>query len=281
MRNLGGGTGLPVRTSATGEWQRLNVAAGGFGPALAAAGWRWSFRIRSSAGDSLLRPLEEQHPTKRSAKMARLEAVLLVSESALTHRKLAQFATLADAAEAKLLIDQLNAAYDTDGCAFRVEQVAGGYRLMTRPQFALWLDRLHNRQARTKLSPPMMETLSIVAYRQPVTRAEVEKIRGVQSSEMLKQLMERGLVRIAGEDDSLGRPFLYGTTRQFLEEFGLGKLDDLPMAATLRRVAEPATTDESDPETSAEPVSAAELDAAAPDERAPDEASEDAGNFAA
>jgi hypothetical protein len=98
MRNLGGGTGLPVRTSATGEWQRLNVAAGGFGPALAAAGWRWSFRIRSSAGDSLLRPLEEQHPTKRSAKMARLEAVLLVSESALTHRKLAQFATLADEA---------------------------------------------------------------------------------------------------------------------------------------------------------------------------------------
>jgi len=193
--------------------------------------------------------------------MARLEAVLLVAEGALTHRKLAQFATLADLAEAKSLIAQLNAAYDADGCAFRVEQVAGGYRLMTRPQFALWLDRLHNRQARTKLSPPMMETLSIVAYRQPVTRAEVEKIRGVQSSEMLKQLMDRGLVRIAGEDDSLGRPFLYGTTRQFLEEFGLGKLDDLPMAETLRRVEEPSSDDSESASPEAEPAEAAESSA--------------------
>ena len=110
---------------------------------------------------------------------------------------------------------------------------------MTRPQFVLWLDRLHNRQARVKLSPPMLETLSIVACRQPVTRAEIEKIRGVQASEMLKQLMERGLVRITGEDDSLGRPFLYGTTRQFLEQFGLGSLDDLPVDESLRRTREP------------------------------------------
>ena len=205
-----------------------------------AVGWRWSFLARRrTAGSSLLDGEDEQHPTRRSSKMARVEAVLLVAEGALTHRKLAQFATLADAAEARSVIARLNAAYDKDGCAFRIEQVAGGYRLMTRPQFALWLDRLHNRPARTKLSPPMMETLSIVAYRQPVTRAEIEQIRGVQSSEMLKQLMDRGLVRITGEDDSLGRPFLYGTTRQFLEEFGLGKLDDLPMSDTLRRVEEP------------------------------------------
>ncbi|MHC4877307.1 MAG: SMC-Scp complex subunit ScpB [Planctomycetota bacterium] len=205
-----------------------------------AAGWRWSFLLRrQTAGTSLQKTEDEQHPTRRSARMARLEAVLLVADGALTHRKLAQFATLADTTEAKSLIARLNAAYDRDGCAFRIEQVAGGFRLMTRPQFALWLDRLHNRQARTKLSPPMMETLSIVAYRQPVTRAEIEQIRGVQTSEMLKQLMDRGLVRITGEDDSLGRPFLYGTTRQFLEEFGLGRLDDLPMADTLRRVEEP------------------------------------------
>jgi segregation and condensation protein B len=240
-------------------------------------GWQWAFQVRRPETDSpLLESVEDSHPTRRSARMARLEAVLLVAEGALTYRKLAQFATLADPAEAKSLIAQLNAAYDIDGCAFRVEQVAGGYRLMTRPQFALWLDRLHNRQARTKLSPPMMETLSIVAYRQPVTRAEVEKIRGVQSSEMLKQLMERGLVRIAGEDDSLGRPFLYGTTRQFLEEFGLGKLDDLPMADTLRRVEEQVAEDD-EPETpSDEPVidDAEDLEAA---EDGPDESE----NFAA
>lgn len=153
----------------------------------------------------------------------------------MSFRKLAQFATLADVAEARQLVDELNAAYDASSSAFRVEQVAAGCRLMTRPQFALWLDRLHNRQARVKLTPPMLETLSIVACQQPITRAEVEKIRGVQSSEMLKQLMERGLVRITGEDDSLGRPFLYGTTRQFLEEFGLGSLDDLPVDESLRR----------------------------------------------
>lgn len=245
-------------------------------------GWHWAFKTRRSETDSpLLESIEDSHPTRRSARLARLEAVLLVAEGALTHRKLAQFATLADPAEAKSLIAQLNAAYDVDGCAFRVEQVAGGYRLMTRPQFALWLDRLHNRQARTKLSPPMMETLSIVAYRQPVTRAEVEKIRGVQSSEMLKQLMERGLVRIAGEDDSLGRPFLYGTTRQFLEEFGLGKLDDLPMADTLRRVEVPtveetvAEDDEPEPP-SEEPVAedGEELEAA-------NDAQDESENFAA
>ncbi len=285
MTTLRGVSGLPYLTSSAGEWRRLDTSACGLSARLAGDGWRWSFQVRSSSvGQSLLSPVADRHPTKRSAKLARLEAVLLVSESALTHRKLAQFATLADAAEAKTLIDQLNAAYDIDGCAFRVEQVAGGYRLMTRPQFALWLDRLHNRQARTKLSPPMMETLSIVAYRQPVTRAEVEKIRGVQSSEMLKQLMDRGLVRIAGEDDSLGRPFLYGTTRQFLEEFGLGKLDDLPMADSLRRVDE-ATGDVDDAEAPSEPATEeadeVEADDVATNAGFADDTSEDSENFAA
>jgi segregation and condensation protein B len=176
----------------------------------------------------------------RDRKMARLEAVLLVSDGALTFRRLAQLATLADATEARTLVDQLNSSYDRVGCAFRVERVATGCRLMTRPQFARWIDRLHNRQALVKLSPAMMETLSIVAYRQPITRAEIEKIRGVQSAEMLKQLLERGYARITGEDDSLGRPFLYGTTRQFLELFGLRDLDSMPMSESLRRVVSQA-----------------------------------------
>ena len=105
---------------------------------------------------------------------------------------------------------------------------------MTRPIFARWLDKLHHRQSQLKLSPPAMETLTIVAYRQPVTRADVEEIRGVQCAEMLKQLMERGLARVAGHDDSLGRPYLYATTRRFLELFGLRTLNDLPMAERLR-----------------------------------------------
>ena len=205
-------------------------------------GWQWLFRNRSAegAGSGLTGDQPVEHLTRRSLKLARLEAVLLVADGALSFRKLAQFATLADVAEARQLVQELNEKLDRGGAAFRVEKVATGVRMMTRPQFSLWLDRLHNRQARAKLSPPMLETLSIVAYRQPVTRADVEKIRGVQASEMLRQLMERGLIRITGEDDSLGRPFLYGTTRQFLEEYGFGSLNDLPMADTLRRQDEPA-----------------------------------------
>lgn len=193
----------------------------------------------------LAEALPNRFSNVRDGKLARLEAVLLVSDGALTFRRLAQLAILADAAEARALADRLNESYDRVGCAFRVERVATGCRLMTRPQFARWIDRLHNRQALVKLSPAMMETLSIVAYRQQVTRAEIEKIRGVQSAEMLKQLMERGYVRITGEDNSLGRPFLYGTTRQFLEAFGLRDLDAMPMSDSLRRVAALPPEDES------------------------------------
>jgi segregation and condensation protein B len=163
-----------------------------------------------------------------------LEAALLVTERPLSARRLAQHAALADAAEVDALIEQLNWAYAHDGSPFRVELVATGYQLLTRPEFAPWLDRVHARHERLKLSPPALETLAIVAYRQPVTRADIEAVRGVQSGEMLKQLMERGLVRIAGEDESLGRPYLYGTTRQFLELFGLPELADLPHGEQLR-----------------------------------------------
>ena len=181
----------------------------------------------------------------RSAKMARLEAVLFVTGSAITPKRLSQHATLADAKEAKALIEQLNDAYDATGSSFRVERVAAGFQLMTRREFAPWLDRIHHRQAELKLSPAQMETLTIVAYRQPITRADVEAIRGVASAEMLKQLMERSLVRIGGEDDSLGRPYLYVTTRRFLEIFGMQKLADLPMAKELRlKRAKPGTDQE-------------------------------------
>lgn len=174
---------------------------------------------------------------QRSPKMARVEAVLLVCGDALQPRKLAQLATLADPTEARTLVNRLNEAYDAAGTPFRIERVAGGYRMFTRPEVALWLGKLHQREAELKLSPPAMETLTIVAYRQPITRADIEAIRGVQSSEMLKQLMDRQLVRIGGEDDSLGRPFLYETTRKFLETFGLKDLESLPLAEKLRKVA--------------------------------------------
>ena len=181
----------------------------------------------------------EQSVLARSGKEARLEAVLLVAGGALSTRRLAQLAMLADATEAHMLIDQLNSAYERSRSAFSVERVASGYQLLSRPQFAFWLDTLHNRPATLKLSTPMMETLTIVAYQQPIVRADIESIRGVQCSEILKQLMEQSLVKVGGEDDSLGRPYLYITTRPFLETFGLRDLSDLPLRDTLMPDTQP------------------------------------------
>ena len=202
---------------------------------LTAAGFRWSFFATNRDDNAYERPTDVR---RRTPKMARMEAVLFVADEALPIKRLVQIATLADVDEAQELIARLNLAYDASGSTFRIERVATGLRLLTRREFVFWLDKLHERQAAFKLTPPMLETLAIVAYRQPLTRADVEAVRGVQSAEMLKQLMERELVRIAGEDDSLGRPFLYETTRKFLEVYGVQSLDDLPMADRLCRKRE-------------------------------------------
>lgn len=197
----------------------------------------------------------------RTEKMARLEAALFVATNPLSTRRLTMFATLADAAEVRKLIEELNRAYDETDSSFRIERVASGYQLLTRPMYAEWLHRIHRRQTALKLSPPAMETLTIVAYRQPIKRVDIEAIRGVQSAEILKQLMERNLVRIGGEEDSLGRPYLYVTTRQFLELFGFRNLDDLPMADSLRKpasVSQDATRTETDDEDSETPETSPE-----------------------
>lgn len=196
--------------------------------------WNWATRSTTPVVQTdVIR--NEGH--QRSPALQRLEAALFVAEGSLTARKLMQFAALPSASEIPGLVDQLNLAYEACGAAFQVERLATGYQLMTRPIFARWLDKIHERQARLKLSPPAMETLTIIAYRQPLTRADLEEVRGVQSAEILKQLMERGLIKIVGEHDSLGRPYLYGTTRLFLESFGVRSLDEMPMAEELRKPA--------------------------------------------
>ncbi len=158
----------------------------------------------------------------------RLEAVLLLAKTPLNPRKLSQLAHLADATEARTLVRQLNRTYESFGRAMRVEQVAGGYRLLTRPALAPWLARLGHLPAAVRLSTPMMETLAVVAYRQPVSRASAEAVRGVACGELLRQLMERELIRIVGRSEELGRPYLYGTTNRFLQLFGLPNVDALP-----------------------------------------------------
>ena len=167
-------------------------------------------------------------PFARAERMSRTEAVLFLAREPLPSRKLAQLADLTDGTEARTLVRELNKLFNKEGCAFHVVEVAGGFQLMSRAQFSPWLRRLHSASMEVRLSGPALETLAVVAYRQPVLRAAVEVIRGVQCGEILRQLMERELVKIVGRSEDLGRPFLYGTTKQFLRVFGLRAIDELP-----------------------------------------------------
>jgi segregation and condensation protein B len=180
-------------------------------------------------------------PWSRDDPAARLEAVLFLAREPLGTRKLAQLAHLADGTEARTLIRRLNRAYDQSGCAFRAEEVAGGFQLLSRAQFGSWLRRL-SVSPPTRLSAPALETLAVVAYRQPVLRAEIEAVRGVDCGEILRQLMDRDLVRTAGRAHELGRPYRYATTKRFLQVFGLRHLDDLPRAEQLRCGSPPGVT---------------------------------------
>jgi segregation and condensation protein B len=173
-------------------------------------------------------------PLARDERLARLEAVLFLSREPVTTRRLAQLAHLADGTEARTLIRRLNRYYDDGGSAFRAEEVGGGFQLMTRPQFGPWLRRLYRSTGELRLSAPGIETLAIVAYLQPVMRSQIEAIRGVDCGEIVRQLMERDLLKIVGRSADLGRPYLYGTTKRFLQAFGLRHLDDLPRAGVLR-----------------------------------------------
>jgi segregation and condensation protein B len=179
-------------------------------------------------------PAAPNDPWTRDPRAARLEAVMLLAREPLNTRKLAQLAHLADGTEARTLIRRLNRFYDETGSAFAAEELAGGFQLMTRPQFATWLRRLYHWPLEIRLSAPALETLAVVAYRQPVMRAEIEAIRGVDCGEIMRQLMERNLVRTTGRAEELGRPYLYATTKRFLQAFGLRHLQDLPRAELLR-----------------------------------------------
>lgn len=183
----------------------------------------WATHGESSATPLLGNPAEEQE-----AKIARLEAALFLSREPISTRKLANVAKLADGTEARTLLKLLARRYEERASAMQVVEVAGGVQLFTRPAVADWIRRLHGESEEIRLSPPAMETLAVVAYRQPVVRAEIEAIRGVQCGEILRVLMERDLLRIVGRSEELGRPFLYGTTKKFLQVFGLRRLEQLP-----------------------------------------------------
>jgi len=177
-----------------------------------------------------------ESPGKQSDETAAtVEAILFSTDTPITAAKILQVAELAAKREVTDAIDLLNARYEESGAAFRIEAIAGGYRLQTLEAYHEVLSRLFKAKSESKLSQPAMETLSIVAYRQPVLRADIEAIRGVACGEVLRGLMEKLLIKIVGRAEVIGRPMLYGTTRRFLEVFGLASLNDLPRADELRQ----------------------------------------------
>jgi segregation and condensation protein B len=157
-----------------------------------------------------------------------VEALLFASDIPLEPERIREVLDLEDAAEAAVLVEELRARYAAADRALAIVEVGGGYRMVTRPEVAPWLVRLARSRTKARLSRPALETLAIVAYRQPVSRPEVDAVRGVNSDAVLENLLERRLIRIAGRKEAPGRPFLYETTREFLIAFGLRDLGDLP-----------------------------------------------------
>lgn len=185
---------------------------------------------------------------------APIEAVLLCSERPVSALRLAEALKLvaprepgddappssaSDSATGSIrnAIDWLNGQYEQTGRAFRIEQVAGGFRMMTLPQYAEAVAAFQGARAKTALTHAALETLAIIAYKQPMTRAKLEAIRGVACGDILRSLVDRRLVTIAGRAEELGRPILYATTKHFLETFGLSGLRDLPTIEEIRERA--------------------------------------------
>lgn len=164
-----------------------------------------------------------------------LESLLFSTHHPLTAGRLAELMDLPSTKPIRKAIKSLNSQYESSRRSFRIEQVAGGYQLLTLPEFGEYLKKLHTREADTKLSKAALETLAIIAYKQPILRAEIESIRGVQCGETVRSLMEKHLVKIAGRAEEPGRPILYGTTKRFLELFGLNSLKDLPQSDQLSK----------------------------------------------
>ncbi len=177
----------------------------------------------------------DQAATEPPVDLATLESLLFSTHSPLTAGRLAELLELETTKPIRPAIRALNEQYDSAGRSFRIEQVAGGYQLLSLPEYGEVLKKLLQREADAKLTKAALETLAIIAYKQPILRADIEAIRGVACGETIRSLMEKHLVKIDGRAEEPGRPILYGTTKRFLELFGLNSLKDLPQSEQLIR----------------------------------------------
>ena len=184
-----------------------------------------------------------------------VEALLFASDVPLELKRITDVLDLAHVAEAQALIDELRARYAERDGGLTISEVGGGFRMVTRPELAPWLVRLARSRTKQRLSRPALETLAIIGYKQPVSRPEVDAVRGVNSEGVLDSLLERRLIRIAGRKEAPGRPYLYETTREFLIAFGLRDIADLPKVdgeLVMPEIATDKADGESLPETASE-----------------------------
>ena len=193
-----------------------------------------------------------------------VEALILAAEEPISAKRLADLVPYLTPAKARELVKELTAEYADGNRGFEIWEVAGGYQLRTRPDLAPYVRGLLKERA-LRLTRAAIETLSVIAYKQPVTRAEIEHIRGVDVGAVIRSLVERNLIRIAGHREVPGRPMVYGTTRRFLEVFGLKGLDDLP---TLREIEELLPADHASKDAPAEGEASVEGQGAEPVESA-------------
>ncbi|HWB18917.1 MAG TPA: SMC-Scp complex subunit ScpB [Phycisphaerales bacterium] len=197
-----------------------------------------------------MKPEQNDQPCANAPLGERIEALLFSSDRPLSEGRLADMIGLPAKGATKLVataIEALNQEYEQSQRAFRAYRLAGGWQLMTLPAFGPLLAKLHADKQMSRLSQPALETLAIIAYRQPILRAELEAIRGVACGEILRSLMERRLVKIVGRAEEIGRPMLYGTTGEFLKTFGLASTDDLPDVKGLsqKKASDKPTTSDS------------------------------------
>ncbi|MFO7846290.1 MAG: SMC-Scp complex subunit ScpB [Balneolaceae bacterium] len=163
-----------------------------------------------------------------------IEALIFSSPEPINWEKLSEIVkeseeeVVLDEQTIRTITNQLNMRYEENDLSFRIEETGGGYTFVTQPRYHPWLSIFQHENAYRKLSQSAIETLAIVAYRQPITKPEVDQIRGVDSGYILRQLLEKVLVKVSGRADSPGKPLLYKTTRYFLKHFGINSVDELP-----------------------------------------------------
>ena len=223
-------------------------------------------------------PAAELTPEQAAGLDSRVESIIFSNSKPVAAGKIAEVVNAltdgevsAETVEAS--VERLNEVYSESGRSFRIERVAGGFRVMTQPEYADVLAAFHRRQATGRLSRAAVESLAIIAYQQPLTRARLEAIRGVGCGEVLRSLLERRLISVTGRAEEPGRPMLYGTTRHFLDSFGIGSIRELPTLEKTPNVdlgGDPEPEEKANNKSNTEAPSDASSSRAAADEETPD-----------